>query len=136
MTTNDKTLADAQPGGRVRLGDVLPQLPKMQRFTNLYGETYAYSSEQMRDYARAALATQPQCITDAYELGMRDAQHLSAQPSTGGQGSTFPWENFPAYLIDKCEGDTISEEGVQHALAAMAKDERYCLAARQPVGEP
>lgn len=50
-------------------------------------------------------------------------------------GVAFPWENFPAYLIDKCEGDTISEEGLQQALAAMAKDERYCLAARQPVGE-
>ncbi|WP_207785181.1 hypothetical protein [Stenotrophomonas maltophilia] len=60
---------------------------------------------------------------------------LSAQPSPGGQDAPFPWENFPAYLIDKCEGDTISEEGLQQALAAMAKDERYCLAARQPVGE-
>ncbi|HEL5401698.1 TPA: hypothetical protein UOJ25_001812 [Stenotrophomonas maltophilia] len=57
---------------------------------------------------------------------------LSAQPSTGGQDAPFPWENFPAYLIDKCEGDTISEEGLQHALAAMAEDERYCRAARQP----
>lgn len=61
---------------------------------------------------------------------------LSAQPSPGGQAAPFPWENFPAYLIDKCEGDTISEEGLQQALAAMAKDERYCVAARQPVGEP
>ncbi|HDS1622189.1 TPA: hypothetical protein ACXM54_000734 [Stenotrophomonas maltophilia] len=68
MTTDNKTLADVQPGGRVRLGDVLPPLPKMQRFTNLYGETYAYSAEQMRDYARAA---------------------LSAQPSPGGQGDAL-----------------------------------------------
>ncbi|MCF3482600.1 MULTISPECIES: hypothetical protein [Stenotrophomonas] len=59
MNTNDKTLADVQPGGRVRLGDGLPPLPKMQRFTNLYGETYAYTAEQMRDYARAALSAQP-----------------------------------------------------------------------------
>lgn len=67
--SNDKTtLADVQPGGRVRLGDVLPPLPKMQRFTNLYRETYAYSAEQMRDYARAA---------------------LSAQPSPGGQGDAL-----------------------------------------------
>ncbi|HEL3212251.1 TPA: hypothetical protein ACGCGV_000152 [Stenotrophomonas maltophilia] len=68
MTTDNKTLADVQPGGRVRLGDVLPPLPKMQRFTNLYRETYAYSAEQMRDYARAA---------------------LSAQPSPGGQGDAL-----------------------------------------------
>ncbi|HHA2967456.1 TPA: hypothetical protein ACOFEQ_004053 [Stenotrophomonas maltophilia] len=49
-------------------------------------------------------------------------------------GVAFTWENFPAYLIDKCEGDTISEEGLQQALAAMAKDERYCLSAQPSPG--
>jgi len=44
----------------------------------------------------------------------------------------FPWENLPAYLIDKCEGDTISEEGIQRAVADMARDARYC---QQQVGE-
>jgi hypothetical protein len=71
-------------------------------------------------------------VYEALEVAI---EALSAQPSPGGQDASFPWENFPAYLIDKCEGDTISEEGLQQALAAMAKDERYCLAARQPVGE-
>lgn len=42
------------------------------------------------------------------------------------QVGAFPWENLPAYLIDKCEGDTISEEGIQRAVADMAKDARYC----------
>ncbi len=34
----------------------LPPLPKMQRFTALYGEVSAYSSEQMQEYARSVLA--------------------------------------------------------------------------------
>lgn len=38
----------------------------------------------------------------------------------------FPWENFPAYLIDKCEGQTISEEALQQAVADMRKDTTYC----------
>ena len=59
------------------------------------------------------------------------AQHLAA---TGKQQvGTFPWENLPSYLIDKCEGDTISEEGIQRAVADMAKDARYCPP--QQVGE-
>ena len=113
MTKDNKPLADVQPGGRVRLGDVLPPLPKMQRFTNLYGETYAYSAEQMRDYARAALSAQPspggqgdavrcgKCKDRGYvdvdvdvddsgsSIGNVEAcPHcaLSAQPSPGGQG--------------------------------------------------
>ncbi len=32
MSNDNKTLADAQPGGRVRLGDQLPPLP----YPNLY----------------------------------------------------------------------------------------------------
>ncbi len=35
------------------------------------------------------------------------------------------WANFPSYLIDHCEGDTITEEGIQRALAAMLKDPKY-----------
>lgn len=57
-----------------------------------------------------------------------------ALAATGKQQvGAFPWENFPSYLIDKCEGDTISEEGIQRAVADMAKDARYCPT--QQVGE-
>lgn len=49
------------------------------------------------------------------------------------QVGAFPWENLPSYLIDKCEGETISEEGIQRAVADMAKDARYCMP--QQVGE-
>lgn len=74
MTTDNKTLADVKPGGRVRLKDALPPLPPevdavrcMIRGEKDLAEAcdYYYTAEQMRDYARAA---------------------LSAQPSPGGQG--------------------------------------------------
>ena len=35
------------------------------------------------------------------------------------------WANFPSYLIDHCEGATITEEGLQRWLAAMLKDQKY-----------
>lgn len=58
----------------------------------------------------------------------------AALAATGKQQvGAFPWENLPAYLIDRCEGDTISEEGIQRAVADMAKDARYCQP--QQVGE-
>jgi hypothetical protein len=40
-------------------------------------------------------------------------------------GEPVAWHLFPSYLIDNCEGDTITEEGLQFALAAMLKDDKY-----------
>lgn len=55
--SNDKTtLADVQPGGRVRLGDGLPPLPCTHYNACGDGSEPLYTAEQMRDYARAALA--------------------------------------------------------------------------------
>ncbi|MCI1149025.1 hypothetical protein [Stenotrophomonas maltophilia] len=130
MTTDNKTLADAQPGGRVRLGDQAERA----RF-----EAWAHAQSYRGGNIMADRdSVHPDVYADPIaQLTWKSWQAaLSAQPSPGGQGATFPWENFPAYLIDKCEGDTISEEGLQQALATMAKDERYCLAARQPVAVP
>nr|WP_313227313.1 hypothetical protein [Stenotrophomonas pavanii] len=110
MTTDNKNLADVQPGGRVRLGDGLPPLPKMQRFTNLYGETYAYTAEQMRDYARAA---------------------LSAQPSPGGQGEVT--DDMVKAALGPNGWSTYNEEwsSRDRMRAALAAG----LTARQPVGQ-
>jgi hypothetical protein len=38
------------------------------------------------------------------------------------------WDLFPGYLIDHCEGDLLSEEGLQHALSRMLKDPQYLAA--------
>lgn len=160
MSNDNKTLADVQPGGRVRLATVL-----YDRAHDLLADAYNAGthgigySQQAMELHDAIIPAQPSPVhqIDAETLWwLQDAintmaeggnqshvrflqslhDSLAAQPSPGGQDASFPWENFPAYLIDKCEGDTISEEGLQEALAAMAKDERYCLAALQPVGEP
>ncbi|MBH1853061.1 hypothetical protein I5V61_12375 [Stenotrophomonas maltophilia] len=116
--SNDKTtLADVQPGGRVRLGDALPPLPPMgykERGTGMgphdvYYTPVAYTAEQMRDYARAA---------------------LSAQPSPGGQDA-----------LD-CIGriEEAIEFRVPHDIYAAVHGElaelKAALSARQPVGEP
>lgn len=103
------TLATVTHGGCVQLGDGLPPLPKMQRFTNLYGETFAYSAEQMRDYARSA---------------------LSAQPSPGGQGDAL--QILANYLcVPACDLDMEDEISLRGAMEAID----LALDARQPVGE-
>jgi hypothetical protein len=232
MTTDNKTLADAQPGGRVRLGD---QAERARFEAWAEGAGYALTREDGRyEFAATRCAwTAWRAAAESRQIGAHEPAawvppnffnkgvvaatarrnppsetaaelrgeyvplYLSAQPSPGGQdapeieqlralvysilstvslghqkgpyayagedfgrhlaeaardcrtilrglsdiaarqpvGVVFPWEKFPAYLIDKCEGDTISEEGLQQALASMAKDENYCLAARQPVGQ-
>lgn len=106
MSNYKKTLADVQPGGRVRLGDGLPPLPKAGYVTggDFGHEAHnAFTPEQMREYALAA---------------------LSAQPSPGGQGDAR------AIIEEFIQCATL---GRPHGkLIAQAKD---YLAARQPVGE-
>ncbi|HED4875610.1 TPA: hypothetical protein R4K21_001398 [Stenotrophomonas maltophilia] len=54
----------------------------------------------------AALSAQPQYITDAYELGMRDGQNLSAQPSPGGQGDVR--EQFETHWLSLNPSHTVN----------------------------
>ncbi|MBH1431039.1 hypothetical protein I5U42_06950 [Stenotrophomonas maltophilia] len=127
MSNEKKTLADVQPGGRVRLGDALPPLPPeidpvrcMIRGEGVMAEAcdYYYTAEQMRDYARAA---------------------LSAQPSPAGQGGL----NYERMFVDACAalaevsrelGCDPEQGGAEPILAAIA-ELREALAARQPVDE-
>ncbi len=44
------------------------------------------------------------------------------QPSPGGQDAPFPWRNFPAYLIDRCEGFDYSGTGCPGHVAAAEAD--------------
>lgn len=114
--STDKTLADVQPGGRVRLGDSLPPLPEPS--VTGYGfdsvlrriPMPGFTAEQMRDYARAA---------------------LSAQPSPGGQGD--------AVHCGKCKGRGYVEVDVDvddsgSSIGNIEACPHCALAARQPVG--
>ncbi|MFL4516239.1 hypothetical protein [Stenotrophomonas pavanii] len=112
MKTNDKTLADVQPGGRVRLGD--------------QGRRCAEHCQNGR--ADVCLASQRDgviCPDDSCDIddGIRH-NHLSAQPSPGGQDARAIIEEFiQCATLGRPHGKLI----------AQAKD---YLAARQPVGEP
>ncbi|WP_459047150.1 hypothetical protein [Stenotrophomonas sp. PSU_St99] len=73
--STDKTLADVQPGGRVRLGDQ----PERARFEAWAGENYHL--QRMGDVYRSAITT------DAWRAWQAA---LSAQPSRGGQAAHCP----------------------------------------------
>lgn len=115
MSNDNKTLADVQPGGRVRLGDALPPLPKAGYVTggDFGHEAHnAFTPEQMREYALAA---------------------LSAQPSPGGQDALA---SLPLYrLADDANGNRGLHRDDTGSWVKLQDVER-ALAARQPVGEP
>lgn len=118
--SDNKTLADAQPGGRVRLGDALPPLPPMGyevRGTGMgphdvYYTPAAYTAEQMQDYARAA---------------------LSAQPSPGGQGDALAALEEALKFIETLHSIVGGES--RKVVWRCLERGRAALAARQPVGE-
>jgi len=61
---------------------------------------------------------------------------IAALASTTGEAEPAIWANFPCYLIDHCEGDTISEEGLQRALSDMLADPKYATTAAATPAAP
>ncbi|WP_171963133.1 hypothetical protein [Bordetella trematum] len=59
---------------------------------------------------------------------------LASDP-VAGEAQPVAWENFPAYLIDHCEGDTITEEGIQRALSNMLIDQKYAAPQASPAAD-
>lgn len=59
----------------------------------------------------------------------------SPQQEPGAVDGLVRWDLLPSYLIDHCEGDTISEEGLQHAVAAMLRDPKYSHSKPTPADE-
>ncbi|MDH0188152.1 hypothetical protein N7676_08660 [Stenotrophomonas sp. GD03993] len=124
--TTDKTLADVQPGGRVRLGDQAERA----RFED-WGLTEGLP------LARGKFGGYAFEVTAKAWLAW---QYLSAQPSPGGQGDALrviaerlrgAGANLPAPPITgTIEGSMVT--GLSIALALVEE----ALAARQPVGEP
>lgn len=74
--SNDKTLATAKHGGCVQLGGWLPALPDTDWNARSDGSEPLYSAEQMRDYARAALAARQPVgkPKDDYESAFQEAE--------------------------------------------------------------
>ncbi|WP_414614822.1 hypothetical protein [Stenotrophomonas geniculata] len=112
MTTDKKTLADAQPGGRVRLGDApWPEIDAILADAYSAGaEGLPFEGIARRAAVRAAVAA------------------LSAQPSPGGQDAMADAARRVISDVDSGDyGGTISMATYDALVAA--------LSARQPVGD-
>ncbi|WP_164079710.1 hypothetical protein [Stenotrophomonas maltophilia] len=129
MKTNDKTLADVQPGGRVRLGDQLPPLPCTDYNAYSDGSEPLFNAQQMRDYARAALSAQPS------PGGQGDALHAAVSAIYFDDGSDYQgalWNVVRA--LDPVVAGLLERD--PYAAYEATKPGNPALAARQPVGEP
>lgn len=103
--STDKTLADVQPGGRVRLGD----------------QEFAQGCDELRMRTDAERSAYLEGVAE----GRRAA--LSAQPSPGGQGDVCIPLPTP--------GNGEWSDGWNACREAMLRGEGEALAARQPVGQ-
>lgn len=134
MSNDNKTLADVQPGGRVRLGDQAERA----RFEQCRGG----------DFERDA---------HGYYTNLRTSQDwamwqaaLSAQPSPGGQGDApFAWSERAKsdaleagqYAFTEADGNDLGYTACIEAcvdaicLVLETPEHRVALAARQPVGD-
>ncbi|MEX7641409.1 hypothetical protein [Stenotrophomonas maltophilia] len=107
MSNDNRTLADVQPRGRVRLGDALPPLPASSVQCLTTG-ALLFSVEKMKLYALAA---------------------LSAQPSPGGQDALDCIGRIEEAIEFRVPHDIYA--AVHGELAEL----KAALAARQPVSE-
>ncbi|PZS42723.1 hypothetical protein [Stenotrophomonas maltophilia] len=126
MTTDNKTLADVQPGGRVRLGDALRPCP----FCG-----HSDFDQWPCEYIDASGANVVRCAHCHAAAPMKVWHDLSAQPSPAGQDVRAQFEVwarwFAASVARSDDGEDASNFTNSLWLAWQA-----ALAARQPVGEP
>lgn len=91
MTTDNKTLADVQPGGRVRLGD--------------QAERARFEAWNRENWPNLDLSRGP--LGDYMQARVRSDWQLwqAAQPSSGGQGDDSPMAKMAAALRGKAEAE-------------------------------
>ena len=67
--------------------------------------------------------------SDKHEVPLDNRARAELVAALSRQAPAAPaeaaWANFPSYLIDHCEGETITEEGLQRWLAEMLADPKY-----------
>ncbi len=154
MTTDNKTLADVQPGGRVKLGDqlrseLLDQAERLERMAaqdRETGESIEQALEAGEEYTpddapdvAAGLQHDANRSEEIAALLRKAAAALSAQPSPGGQDALRviaerlrgAGANLPAPPITgTIEGSMVT--GLSIALALVEE----ALAALQPTKQP
>lgn len=120
MKTNDKTLADAQPGGRVRLGD---QLLIDKRARELLAA----------EYRQAGYPCESEKIIEGYWDSHPSIRAiiaaLTAQPSPGGQGDATIKDAYIRHFGWEC--GWLGDVGF-----GFIEGYRAALAARQPSRQP
>ncbi|MFL4510803.1 hypothetical protein ACJ6WJ_02545 [Stenotrophomonas maltophilia] len=136
MNTDNKTLADAQPGGRVRLGDALLPCP----FCGAPAERIDFGVGSGENEGGSCIACTVCQHSGPIEFGFKEnfvsnwnRRARPAQPSPGGQGDGVRCSKCKdrGYLdVDVDVDDSGSSIGNIEACPHCA------LAARQPVGEP
>lgn len=125
---NPKTLADVQPGGRVRLGGLLPED---------VAQALAAVNEVANDARHAGNYRVANALVTARVTLSKQLLALSAQPSPGGQDArALLAAEYDAAGSDKRA--TLIREGRDHAPSTSyaLRAIEAALAARQPVGEP
>lgn len=135
--STEKTLADAQPGGRVRL----PDRTERARFEDWYVQNafdYVANPLGSRDCAlqwkgwQAALSAQPspgETLPPDMRLGSPDyLDYLDTESSPGGQGAREQFSEW--WSQQSCAIGTL----LPYEIARLGWN--GALAARQPVGEP
>lgn len=119
MSNDNKTLADVQPGGRVRLGDADPMRSALEdalQFVETLHSTVAGDSRKI-----------------VWRCLERGRAALSAQPSPGGQGdASHYWPEVDRILVDAY---VAGSEGDEFDMIAARNAIRAAIAARQPVSE-
>lgn len=135
MSNDKKTLADAKPGGRVRLGNALLPCP----FCGAPAERIDFGIGSGENEGGSCIACTVCQHSGPIEFGYKEnfisnwnRRTLSAQPSPGGQGDALVTEKMVdaaclAYF-------DIAEDAVAVDYTCMEAALRAALAARQPVG--
>jgi hypothetical protein len=117
MSNHNKTLADVQPGGRVRLGDQLVLAKLVDAAGLMLAEIDTCGHEVDQAYRHT--------LYEAWEEGKAA---LSAQPSPGGQDAQR--------IVVRVSGVGQCTLTVNDGAIEIPAETIAALAARQPVGEP
>lgn len=117
----NQTPTPLHPVATTQAGE-LPTLPKS--LLDLIGEYGMARTDGLTELDRIAL-------WQDLILGIKDYA-LASQAADVVPVDGVRWDLFPGYLIDHCEGDTITEEGLQFAVARMLKSADYLAAAAHP----
>lgn len=152
MSTDNKTLADAQPGGRVRLGDglrseLLQQAERLERTAaqdRETGESIEQALEAGEEYTpddapdvAAGLQHDANRSEEIAALLRKAAAALSAHPSPGGQIALETARELLAAEFDKNEVTAAAARRLRnHNETAVEAAALRVIAARQPSKQP